>query len=127
MTLRTPAYFKYFLGSINLSDNATTRNYNSFANTYIPDLSPPHKVLQPNPYKSPQGYLNVYQSKKLPTSVLTPITQLGGKPVAKIKDPHGISTQGPVICWDWGNPKLCNQQLKALGFTDADLAPATTP
>lgn len=121
--LRTPAYFKYFEGTANLQTADLNKNYNYVRSHHLASFNPPFKLLQPNPYKSPNGYLYFYSTNKLPESVDTPITELSSKPAAKIKDPNDMKYHLPIICWDWGQPDLCTQQLKALGFTDQDLSP----
>jgi hypothetical protein len=122
-TFRTPAFFKYFQASLDLSDAATTQQYISCKTTFLADLNPPNKLIQPNLFKSQEGYLNFYSSNEFPESISSAIPEFGGAPVARIRDPNGMATQGPIICWDWNQPQLCTNQLKALGFTDQDLLP----
>jgi hypothetical protein len=121
--LRTPAYFKFFEGTADLQLADLNQSYSYVRSEHLASLSPPYKLLQANPYNSPEGYLYFYSTTELPESLSTPLVELQGIPAAKIRDPNNIKFHLPIICWDWGRPELCTNQLKALGFTDQDLLP----
>jgi hypothetical protein len=124
---RTPAYFKFFEGTADLQTIDLHQSYSYVRSQHLADFNPPYKLLQPNQYNSPEGYLYFYSTNKLPESVSDPLVPLQGAPAAKIKDPNNMKYYLPIICWDWGRPDFCINQLKALGFTNEDLAPTTTP
>lgn len=120
----SPAVFTFMRSAMNLSVPAA-QTYVHMRSTYFSRA--PKRYLAPcviSESCSEQQVVGFDQTTKAPINIDTAVNEADFKRERKYDVALNGSYDYEVIYgWDWDQPDYCAQQLKALGFTTADLKP----
>lgn len=120
----TPAVFRFVRSAMNLS-TTNTQLYEYMRSTYFSRA--PRRYLAPCVIESSCSQREVVgfdQTTTAPVNISTPVSASNFTRKAKYDVAlNGAYDYEVVFGWDWDDPTYCAQQLKALGFTSADLKP----
>lgn len=120
----SPAVFRFITAAMDLKV-ASARNYAYMRSTYFSKA--PRRYLAPCVFESScstQQSVGFDETSTAPVDIDTAVPSSAFKRQKR----YDIALNGAydyevVYGWDWDNSSFCKQQLKGLGFTDADLKP----
>lgn len=117
----SPAVFPYLKGELNLQ-TATAKQYAAMRVQL--GNRPPAKFLAPCVRTCRTDDTEFYVTRTQPATINNAIrTSLFNLDSNYTVEKGEISDGDVYYCWDWDKPDYCVKQLKALGFTAADLKP----
>lgn len=120
----TPAVFRFIRSAMDLS-TSNAQLYDYMRSTYFSRA--PKRYLAPCVIESScteQETVGFDQTTTAPVNIDTPVQESDFSRKAKYDVAlNGAFDYEVVFGWDWDDPTYCAQQLKALGFTTADLKP----
>lgn len=117
----SPAVYSYIKGSLSLQ-GSNAKQYGAMR-TQLNGV-PPQKYIAPCVQSCNTDDTDFYSTTTTPFSINTSISASLFKFERTYTVKKGEISDGSLYyCWDWDNPNFCAQQLRALGFTAADLQP----
>lgn len=117
----TPAVFTWLKGGMSLSHTDETLTYAYYRRNYFGDAP----SLYIDPSVSDQAAIDFWDlTDQNGITRQTPIKMDEPMPFAAFSQRSKIEySEADYICWDWGMPGYCRQQLLSLGFKPEDLVP----
>lgn len=117
----SPAVYSYIKGDLNLQ--ASDAQQYGAMRTQLNGV-PPQKYIAPCVQSCNTDDTEFYSTTTTPFSINSSISPSLFKLERTYTVKKGEISDGSLYyCWDWDNPNFCTQQLRALGFTAADLQP----